>query len=422
MSIETTHLFRRSQCSTVPIPAAQCWPKLSGGIMTRLSSLFLTVLLSSAVVGTPAASAPAIMLVGIDTKFWIDDAGGRVFRPDSGDVVQVYELIDPAHPNLIGALPLPNSVVGPPTNLGVTPDGKLALIASSIIVGEDEAHKAKPDNRLFVVDITARPPKLISTVQVGEQPSGLAISPDGAMALVTNRAGKSVTVLSIKGATVTVTDTVAMDEIVTSAAFTPDGKRALISEYAAHRVTLLDIDRGVVKRTKVASTVGLWPYTVAVTPDGRLGLAGATGNQATSDGNIDPIAVIDLAAKPPRTVNFIATGDGIEGLVVSPRGDYAAATILQGSLDAPKGAWFAHSVGSVALLRIAEGAVTLAARTDVGAFPEGVAFSPDGNWVYVGNFASRTISVLHLENGKLVDTHADIALPGPPAALRVGSQ
>lgn len=388
--------------------------------MARLLSLFFLALLS-VIAAAPALAAPAIMLVGIDTKFWIDDAGGRVFQPNTGDTVQIYELADPAHPKLTGALPLPNSVVGPPTNLGVTPDGKLALIANSVLV-DDETRKPKPDNRLFVVDVAARPPRLIATVQVGAQPSGLAISPDGSMALVANRVGKSVTVLSIHGTSVTVTDTVAMEEAVTSAAFAPDGKHALISAYSAHRVAFLHIEYGVVTRKNVAPTVGLWPYTVAVTPDGRLGLAGSTGNQATSDGNIDPIAVIDLAATPPRTIDFVTTGDSVEGLVVSPRGDYAAATILQGSLDAPKGSWFAHPVGSVTLLRNANGAVTRAGRTDVGAFPEGIAFSPDGDWVYVGNFASRSISVLHLENGQLVDTHADIALPGPPASLRIGSQ
>ena len=385
--------------------------------MSKLSSFSLAIVVG--VVMAPVMAAPAIMLVGIDTKFWFDDKGGRVFQSDSGDTVQVYELHDPAHPILIGALSLPNSVVGPPTNLGVTPDGKLALIANAIVV---EDGKPKPDNRLFVVDLAARPLRTIATVEVGAQPSGLAISPDGTMALVTNRAGKAVTVLSIQGTAVTVTDTVAMDEVVTSAAFTPDGKRALISEYAAHRVALLDIENGKVKRTTVTPTVGLWPYTVAVTPDGRLGLASSTGDQATSDGSIDPVAVIDLAAAPPRTVDFVAAGDSVEGLVVSPRGDYAAATILQGSLDAPRGAWFAHRTGSVALLRIKNGAVTLAGRTDVGAFPQGIAFSPDGDWVYVGNFASRSISVLHLVNGRLVDAYADIDLPGPPASLRVGSQ
>ena len=383
-------------------------------------------LLSVAVIGTAvianAASATPVMVVGIDTKFWIDDTGTRVFQPDGGDLVQVYDLSDPAHPQLIRELPLPNSVVGPPTNLAVTPDGKLALIANALLVAGEGPAKPTPDNRVFVVDLAARPARILDTLQVGAQPSGIAISRDGTTALVANRAGKSVSVLSIAGTKVAVSDTVAMEEAVTSAAFTPDGKHALISEYSAHRVALLDVEAGKARRTNVKTTVGLWPYAVTITPNGRFGLSGASGNQATSDGNIDPVAIIDLAASPPRTVDFIAAGDSVEGVVVSPRGDYAVATILQGSLDAPRGAWFAHRTGSVALLKIADDKVTLAGRTDVGAFPQGAAFSPDGNWVYVGNFASRSLSILHLENGKLVDTRADIALPGPPAALRVGSQ
>jgi DNA-binding beta-propeller fold protein YncE len=304
----------------------------------------------------------------------------------------------------------------------VTPDGKLGLVANALLVGGTEPYKPAPDNRVFVVDLAARPSRILDTIQVGAQPSGIAISPDGTTALVTNRAGKSVSVLSITGTKVAVTDTIAMEEAVTSAAFTPDGKHALVSEYSAHRVALLDIEQGKVKRTNVAPTVGLWPYAVTVTPNGRFGLSGASGNQATSDGNIDPVAVIDLSAAPPRTVDFISAGDSVEGVVVSPRGDYAVATILQGSLDAPRGAWFTRRTGSVALLKITDDKVTLAGRIDVGAFPQGAAFSPDGDFVYVGNFGSRSISVLHLENGKLVDTRADIPLPGPPAALRIGSQ
>jgi len=137
---------------------------------------------------------------------------------------------------------------------------------------------------------------------------------------------------------------------------------------------------------------------------------------------LDPFAVIDLAAEPPRVVDFVTAGDSIEGLVVSPRDDYAAATILQGSLDGPKDAWFRHPVGRVAPLRIEGGKVMLAAGADVGVSPEGVAFSRDGGWVYAGNFASNSISVLRLENGRLTDTHADVNLLGPSAALRVGSQ
>ena len=372
-----------------------------------------------------AQTAPAdIMVVGIDTKFWFDDAGGRVFKPNTGDAVLFYDLADPARPALIGSLELVNSVVGPPTNMAVTPDGRLALIANSLNTerASNGTWKPVPDDRLYVVDLVARPPRLLATVKVGAQPSGLAISADGTMALVANRVGKSVSVLSLRGQDVSVTGTVDMGDVVTSVAFTPDGKRALVSKFAAHKVAMLAIEGGQARPVGRDMPVGQWPYTVAVTPDGRLGLAGATGDQATSDGNLDPVAVIDLAAEPPRVVDFVTAGDSIEGLVVSPRGGYAAATILQGSLDGPKDAWFRHPVGRVALLRIEGGKVTLAGGTDVGAFPEGVAFSSDGGWVYAGNFASNSISVLRLENGRLTDTHADIKLPGPPAALRVGSQ
>src|ERR1700760_3131477 len=84
----------------------------NGNFMPRFLSLSLACLLGSAIAAAQAAASPAIMVVGIDTKFWIDDAV-RVFKPDSGDLVQVYDLNDPAHPQLIRELQLPNSVVGP---------------------------------------------------------------------------------------------------------------------------------------------------------------------------------------------------------------------------------------------------------------------------------------------------------------------
>jgi len=377
------------------------------------------------IAGAPAHAAdPPVMVAGIDTKFWFDDAGGRVSRPDTGDLVQFYDVSDGARPRLIGALPLTNSVVGPPTNLAVAPDGRLALVASSIVTekGADGVWSSKPDNRLWVVALGEGTPRLAATLTVGAQPSGIAISPDGRTALVANRAGKSISVLSIQGPDVSVTDTLALDEVPVSVAFLPDGKRALVASFSGHRVLVVDVADGHARRTSLALPVGLWPYSVAVTPDGRHGLVGITGNQATSDGSLDPVVVLDLKADPPRTVDYVTAGDAVEGLVASPDGRHAAATILPGSLDAPKGAWYRHEAGSVALLTIDGNRVALAGRTEVGAFPEGIAFSPDGRFVYAGNFASNSISVLKLDGDGLVDTHADIRLPGPPAALRIGSQ
>ena len=52
-----------------------------------------------------------------------------------------------------------------------------------------------PDNKLYVIDLETSPPKLIDTVEVGKQPSGLAINRAGNLALVANRADNSISVL-----------------------------------------------------------------------------------------------------------------------------------------------------------------------------------------------------------------------------------
>jgi DNA-binding beta-propeller fold protein YncE len=61
-----------------------------------------------------------------------------------------------------------------------------------------------------VIDFSANPPKLAATLTVGKQPSGLSFSPDGKMALVANRGDNSISVLSVNGSDVKITDTVAM--------------------------------------------------------------------------------------------------------------------------------------------------------------------------------------------------------------------
>ncbi len=89
-----------------------------------------------------------------------------------------------------------NTIFGPPTNLQITPDGKLALVANSMDwVADGAGWKPSPDNKLYVIDLTTDPPKLIDTVQVGKQPSGLSINRAGDLCLIANRADNSISVL-----------------------------------------------------------------------------------------------------------------------------------------------------------------------------------------------------------------------------------
>ena len=389
------------------------------------SSRVLVMTMSAALALSTGAAQAQLLISGNDEKQTWDEAGKAVLSAPGKDSLSIIDIRDRAHPRVVASLSLMNSVVGPPTNLAITPDGKLALVANSLdwVQGEGGGWKTQPDDKLFVIDLTASPPALLGTVTVGKQPSGLAISRAGDLALVANRADNTVSVIAIDGKDVKVVDIVALaaagapSEQVSSVAITPDGKRALVSKFATHKVALLEIDGRKVTYGKYDMAVGLWPYNVQITSDGKLGLAGNSGAMGASDGQVDTVAVIDLEATPPRVVDQVVVGDGPEGLAVSPRGGYAAVVILNGTGNVPRKAFFATDHAYVSLLEIRGKKVRKVAEAKVGGLAEGVAFSPDGHYLYVGNFLDGDLTVLQLKSGKLVKV-GSLKLPGHPASLR----
>jgi DNA-binding beta-propeller fold protein YncE len=325
---------------------------------------------------------------------------------------------DPLAPKVVGTLALDNTIAGPPTNLAITADETLALVANSLnVVEENGVRKQVPDNRLFVIDLKANPPTLIDTLAIGKQPSGLSINKAGTLALVANRADNSVSVLRIAGQKVTLIDTVVIGESVAHVRFTPDGRRALAAKFPSHKIALLDVDGEKVTYNKVDLAAGLWPYNVDVTPDGKLALTADNGNSGASDGQVDTVSVIDLEATPPRVIDKVVVGDGPEGLAVSPTGKLAVAVILRGS-NSSKSAYFYNRNGSVVALKIDGKKVTRSNEVIVRGLPEGAVFSADGKYLYVGNFIDQDISILRVDGDTLVDTGKSFGLAGHPAAMR----
>ncbi|RZL89682.1 MAG: YncE family protein [Variovorax sp.] len=367
----------------------------------------------------PATPQRQLMLVGNDEKQSWNDAGAVVLGAPGRDSVQVLDIgSDPLAPRSLATLPLDNTIAGPPTNLAITVDEKLALVANSVnVVEENGVRRQVPDNRLFVIDLAAVPPKLIDTVTVGKQPSGLSINRAGTLALVANRADNSVSVLRIAGQKVTLIDTVAMGESVSHVRFTPDGRRALAAKFPNHKVAMLAVDGEKVTYDKVDFAVGLWPYNLDVTPDGKLALTADNGNSGASDGQIDTVSVIDLEAAPPRVIDKVVVGDGPEGLTVSPTGKFAVAVLLRGSNSA-KNAYFYNRNGSVVGLRIDGKKVTRTNEVEVRGLPEGAVFSTDGKYLYIGNFIDQDITILRVDGDTLVNTGKSFGLAGHPAAMR----
>jgi DNA-binding beta-propeller fold protein YncE len=388
-------------------------------LLLPVATLVTAALLAGCAGMAPPAGKRELMIVANDEKQSWDNDGKVVLSGPGRDSVSIIDIgTDPLAPKIIVNLPLANTIAGPPVNLAITPDETLAIVANSLnVVSENGVFKQVPDNRLYVIDLTTSPPKLIDTVLVGKQPSGLSINKAGNLALIANRADNSVSVLRISGKKVELIDTVAIGESVAHVRFTPDGKRALAAKFPNHKIAFLDVNGEKVSYNKLDIPAGLWPYNVDVTPDGKLALTADNGNSGAADGHVDTVSVIDLEATPPRVIDKVVVGDAPEGLAISPTGKIAVAVLLKGSNSA-RTAQFYNRNASVVALKIEGKKVTRGNEVDVRGLPEGAVFSADGRYLYVGNFIDQDISILRVDGDQLVNTGKSLQLPGHPASMR----
>jgi DNA-binding beta-propeller fold protein YncE len=377
-------------------------------------------------VGLGAAAAHAqLMIIGNDQKPKFD-AGKVVLQAPGNDTLSIVDMSKPGNLRIVATIPLDNTIVGPPVNLAITPSRDLALVADTV-KGEakDGGFVTVPDNRLFVVDLKANPPAVTATLTLGTSPAGLAISPDGKWALVANRGDGTISVLSIDGKEVSVTDTVtvgAPGDSVSALAITPDGKSALAVKSAIDKIAVLAIDDGKVTYDKKNDLpANNYPYNVAITPNGKIALIANTGGGGSSDGSADTVSVVDLEAKPFRIIDHVTVGDSPEGLAISPKGNLAVTVEARGS-NRPKDTWYYHPGGAVTVLRIDGKHVTRVGEATVGALPEGAVFSADGSYLYVGNFIDSDLSVFRVSGDQVTDTGHRFKLPGQPASMRAGPQ
>ena len=368
------------------------------------------------IAATPALAGSHDVLIGLDQKVTIG-ANGQVNGPPGKDAVLVMDISNPVKPRIRASLPLMNSLLGPPTNLQITPDGKLGLVANSMVVNQDgNAWKATPDNKLFVIDLAANPPKLADTVTVGMQPSGMAISNKGDLALIANRAGKSVSVLSIENGTVKSLGDVPLEQEAAAVVIAPDGKRAFVCLNMVNKIAVLSIDGQKVTYDKpldIPSAIN--PFNIDITPDGKYVVASNTGGMKD---NADAEVVIEATGAHPHVIDIMSPGNGPEGFAIAPNGKTAAAPLLLGSGAKPSD-WFKTKNGELVVMSIApNGKLTITGKAPLGAVPEGIVYSPNSEYIYVGNYVDQDLQVFRLANGKPTQVGPAIKLPGQPASMR----
>ena len=148
-----------------------------------------------------------------------------------------------------------------------------------------------------------------------------------------------------------------------------------------------------------------------------MAIVNDNGGGGASDGGIDTAAIIDLEQAPPRVVDYVVVGDGPEGLAISPMGGVAVLAILNGNGNVPKAAFFHHDHSCLTILKIDGKKAHKVGEIETGQFTQGVAFSPDGKYLYAENYFDSELMIFKVQGTKLMRA-GTLKLPGRPASLR----
>ncbi|MGH3222221.1 MAG: hypothetical protein ACRDPY_26600 [Streptosporangiaceae bacterium] len=262
----------------------------------------------------------------------------------------------------------PITVGNYPEGIAITPDGKTAYVTDFNQGSVTPIHLA-----------TGAPGPPIT---VGKEPEGIAITPDGNTAYVTNASDGTVTPINL--ATGGPGPPITVGNGPLAIAITPDGKTAYVADGGGgngNTVTPIDLATGT---PGSPITVGNYPYAIAITPDGKTAYA-ANFN----DGTITPITIATDVPGPP-----ITAGQYPSSIAFTPDGK--AAYITNGASGAGN---------TVTPINVATG--TPGPPITVGNEPMGIVITSDGKTAYVTSFADGTVTPIDLTTGT----------PGPPISV-----
>lgn len=206
-------------------------------------------------------------------------------------------------------------------------------------------------------------------------PSGVAISPDGLKLYVTSSAPNLVNVIDV--ATNTVTNTINVGSGADGVAFTPDGSKAYVANSGSDTVSVIDTATETVIATIPTPSA---PEGVAVNPAGT--------KVYVTDFGTNTVSVISTASD--TITNTIVVGNSPIGLVFTQDGAFA----------------YVANRGDNTVSVIDTATETVVNTIAVGTLPVGVDITSDGLFVYVANRNSNNVSVISTVTNTVVDTIA----------------
>lgn len=354
-----------------------------------------------------------------DNKAVLVDGANTVPDNPAPDTVSIIDL-GSSPPKLLAEIPVPASVVGPPSSVAVAPDESFAIVTSATKLSPADPKKTVPDNRVTVIDLKASPPAIVQTVEAGAGAAGAAINRAGTLVLVANRSEGTVSVFKVAGKNLTPAGKIQLGDAKSgpsAVSFTPDGASAIVTRDGDNRISILSVDGDKVEHSKRDLHSGLRPYPLGVTRDGRYAVM---ANIGMGGGDADTASLIDLKAKPPRVVDTISVGQTPEGVAVSPDGNFAA-VVLQNGTNKAKNSPFFNDFGLVRILRIGENRLTPVADGKIGGWCQGAAWTRDGKTLLVQCVVEKEIQIFTF-NGKDIRQTGAIKVGGGPSGIHVAGQ
>jgi 6-phosphogluconolactonase (cycloisomerase 2 family) len=369
----------------------------------------------AALLSLSSGASAQLALSANDGKAVLVDGVNTVPANPPADTVTVIDL-SATPPKTVAEIPVPTSVVGPPSSVAVARDESFALVTGATKLDPADPKKVVPDDKLTVIDLKASPPKVSAQLQAGKGAAGVSINRAGTLALVANRSEGTVSVYSIAGSTLTPVGKVDLGNDKSGpshVAIAPDGRSALVTRDGDHKISVLSIDGTKVEYTKRDISAGLRPYGLDIHPNGKLAVV---ANIGTGGGDADTASLINIEAKPARVVHTITVGQTPEGIALSPDGAFAAVSVMNGS-NKPKNSPFFNDHGLVKVLSVKGNELVPLTEAKVGHWCQGLAWSKDNRTLLVQCMVQKEIMAFSFDGKELKPT-GSIKVKAGPAAIR----
>jgi hypothetical protein len=376
---------------------------------------FALAMLPIFTVGTTAQ----IAVSANDNKAVLVNGANVVPDKPAADTVSIIDLgVSP--PKVIGEVNAPASVVGPPQSVAISRDESFALVTGAFKVDPTDPKKAAPDNKLSVIDLKAKPPAVIATLEAGLGAAGVSINNAGTLVLVANRSEGTISVFTATGNKLAPAGKIELGDLKSGpshVAFTPDGKNALVTRDGDHKISILSVEGNKVQDSKAFMVGGVRPYSLEISSKGDVAVV---SNQGGGQGDNDTITVIDLKSVPPRVVDTISVGQTPEGVGMSSDGAYVAVTVMNGS-NRPKNHPAFNDYGLLQIYSIKGTNLTKVAQAKVGHWCQGAAFSKNNKTVVIQCMVERNLQAFKFDGHSLKPAGA-VPLSGGGAGLRTAAK